>query len=54
MNITFIRHSMKSEIQLCLAVSLLGINHEKFALRHDGIDRRLTHVHGYVIKGIIS
>ncbi len=33
---------------------LLGINHEKLTVRHNGIDRRLTNVHGNVIKEIIS
>ena len=33
---------------------LLGINHENLAFRHSGIDRRLTDVHGHVIKDIIS
>lgn len=33
---------------------LLGIDHEKLTFRHNGIDRRLTDVHGHVIKEIIS
>ena len=33
---------------------LLGIDHEKLSFRHSGIDRRLTDVHGHVIKDIIS
>ena len=32
---------------------LLGINHEKLTVRHNGIDRRLTDVHGKVIQEII-
>jgi hypothetical protein len=32
---------------------LLGIDHEKLIFRHNGIDRRLTDVHGHVIKQII-
>jgi hypothetical protein len=31
---------------------LLGIDHEKLTYRHNGIDRRLTDVHGHVIKAI--
>src|SRR5207302_4890443 len=31
---------------------LLGIDHEKLTFRHNGIDRRLTDVHGHVIKEI--
>ena len=32
---------------------LLGIDHTKVAVKHDGIARRLTDVHGHVIKEII-
>ena len=31
----------------------LGVNHEKLTFRHNGIDRRLTDVHGEVIKQIV-
>jgi hypothetical protein len=33
---------------------LLGINHEKLTVRHNGIDRRLTDVHGEVIGEILA
>lgn len=33
---------------------LLGIDHEKLTLRHNGIDRRLTDVHGHVIEDILA
>ena len=33
---------------------LLGIDHKKLTIRHDGIDRRLTDVHGHVIQELIS
>jgi hypothetical protein len=33
---------------------LLGINHEKLTFRHNGIDRRLTDVHGDVIADLLS
>ena len=33
---------------------LLGIDHEKLTVRHDGIDRRLTDVHGEVIRDVLS
>jgi hypothetical protein len=33
---------------------LLGINHEKLTFRHNGSDRRLTDVHGHVIRGILA
>lgn len=32
----------------------LGIDHTKLTLRHNGIDRRLTDVHGHVLKDILS
>jgi hypothetical protein len=32
---------------------LLGIDHEKLTVRHNGIDRRLTDVHGHVIHEIL-
>jgi hypothetical protein len=33
---------------------LLGIDHERLTVRHNGIDRRLTDVHGRVIRPILS
>ncbi|MFM7102691.1 MAG: DUF1501 domain-containing protein [Verrucomicrobiota bacterium] len=33
---------------------LLGIDHTRLAVRHDGIDRRLTDVHGEVIQEILA
>jgi hypothetical protein len=33
---------------------LLGIDHEKLTFRHNGIDRRLTDVHGHVVKDILA
>jgi hypothetical protein len=33
---------------------LLGIDHEKLTFRHNGIDRRLTDVHGSVIKEVLA
>lgn len=33
---------------------LLGINHEKLSVRQNGIDRRLTDVHGHVVQEILS
>ncbi len=33
---------------------LLGINHERLTVRQNGIDRRLTDVHGHVIKEILA
>lgn len=33
---------------------LLGIEHKQLTVRHDGIDRRLTDVHGHVINEIVG
>ena len=35
------------------ALHLLGIDHERLSVYHDGIQRRLTDVHGHVLKEII-
>jgi hypothetical protein len=36
------------------ALHLLGIDHERLTVRHNGIDRRLTDVHGQVIREIVA
>ena len=33
---------------------LMGIDHEKLTVRHNGIDRRLTDVHGEVVQDILA
>jgi hypothetical protein len=33
---------------------LLGIDHEKLTVRHNGIDRRLTDVHGHVLREVLA
>jgi uncharacterized protein (DUF1501 family) len=33
---------------------LLGIDHEKMTFRHNGLDRRLTDVHGEVIRPLLG
>jgi hypothetical protein len=33
---------------------LLGIDHERLTLRHDGANRRLTDVHGQVVRGLLA
>jgi hypothetical protein len=32
---------------------LLGLDHERLSFYHDGVERRLTDVHGEVIKNIL-
>ena len=36
------------------ALHLLGIDHTRLTYRHNGIDRRLTDVHGHVIREILA
>jgi hypothetical protein len=36
------------------ALHLLGIDHERLTVRHNGSDRRLTDVHGRVLREIIN
>ncbi len=33
---------------------LLGIDHERLTVRHNGIDRRLTDVHGHVVSALLE
>jgi hypothetical protein len=33
---------------------LLGLDHERLSYYHNGIERRLTDVHGHVIKDVIA
>lgn len=33
---------------------LLGIDHKRLTFRHNGIDRRLTDVHGAVLKDVLA
>ena len=33
---------------------ILGLDHERLTFRHNGLDRRLTDVHGHVIKDVIA
>ncbi len=47
-------HPIMCYDQHATALRLLGIDHEKLTYRNDGIDRRLTDVHGHVIQDIIA
>ena len=33
---------------------LMGIDHKRLTFRHNGLDRRLTDVHGHLIREILS
>jgi hypothetical protein len=36
------------------ALHLLGLDHQRLSYYHNGIDRRLTDVHGHVIREIVN
>jgi uncharacterized protein (DUF1501 family) len=36
------------------ALHLLGLDHEQLTFRHNGSDRRLTDVHGHVIRQLLA
>jgi hypothetical protein len=36
------------------ALYLLGLDHEKLTFYHNGINRRLTDVHGHVLKPLLA
>ena len=33
---------------------LMGLDHERLSYYHNGIERRLTHVHGHVVKDVLA
>ena len=33
---------------------LLGIDHQRLTVRHNGANRRLTDVHGYVVRAVLG
>ncbi|MFO0863612.1 MAG: DUF1501 domain-containing protein [Gemmataceae bacterium] len=35
-------------------LQMLGLDHERLSFYHNGIERRLTDVHGHVIRGILA
>ncbi len=35
-------------------LALMGLDHERLTFYHNGIERRLTNVHGHVIKGVVA
>lgn len=37
-----------------MILALLGIDHERLSFYHNGIERRLTDVHGHVIKNLLA
>ena len=47
------QHSQVYDIHATI-LRLLGIDHEQLTFRHNGIDRRLTDVHGHVLKEILA
>ena len=35
-------------------LDILGLNHERLTFYHNGLERRLTDVHGQVIRGVLA
>ena len=35
-------------------LNLLGIDHQRLTYYHNGIERRLTNVHGEVVRGVLA
>ncbi len=33
---------------------LMGLDHERLTFYHNGLDRRLTNVHGYVVNEVLA
>jgi hypothetical protein len=33
---------------------LMGLDHERLTLYHNGLERRLTNVHGHVVKDVLA
>jgi hypothetical protein len=44
-------HCYDLHVTIC---HLMGIDHEKLSYRHNGIDRRLSDVHGHVIRQVLA
>ena len=42
-------HDMNATI-----LHLLGLNHEQLTYEHNGIQRRLTDIHGHIIRPILT
>jgi hypothetical protein len=49
-----VRHPMYCYDLHATVLHLLGIDHTRLTFRHNGIDRRLTDVHGHVIEEILA
>lgn len=49
-----VEHAISTYDFHATVLHLLGIDHEKLTVRHDGADRRLTDVHGRVIQEILA
>lgn len=45
---------MNSAVDVATVLHLLGLNHEKLTYYNNGANRRLTDVHGHVLKNILA
>ena len=46
--------SLRAQNDEATIMHLLGIDHEKLSVRQNGIDRRLTDVHGHVVEEVLA
>ena len=54
MNVRVIERPISAPDFMATVCQALGIDHTKLTVRHNGIDRRLTDVHGEVISKILA
>ena len=47
-------HALHATALHATALHLLGLDHERLSYRQNGTERRLTDVHGHVIKAVLS
>ena len=48
-----LRHGSMHDLHATM-LHLLGIDHKQLTVRHNGIDRRLTDVHGHVVNDLLA
>ena len=41
-------------LSVAAVMHLLGVDHKRLIYRYNGIDRRLTDVHGHIVKVILA
>ncbi len=49
-----VRAAIVSMLLLATFLNLLGMDHERLTYYHNGLERRLSDVHGTVVRGILA